>query len=129
MKLLLDQGLPRSAASILRTADIDAIHTGEIGYATAEDSEIIDYAIEHERVIVTLDADFHRILALSGLSLPSVIRIRLQGLRGEATAKLIQRIIADWQAELEQGVMLAVESERVRFRYLPIIRDRDDDEN
>ncbi|MFO7631905.1 MAG: DUF5615 family PIN-like protein [Caldilinea sp.] len=41
MKLLLDQGLPRSAAALLRDAGIDAIHTGEIGYATAEDAVII----------------------------------------------------------------------------------------
>jgi predicted nuclease of predicted toxin-antitoxin system len=34
MKLLLDQGLPRTAAELLRTAGVDAIHVGEIGYAT-----------------------------------------------------------------------------------------------
>ena len=38
MKLLLDQGTPRSAAAILRGADFDAVHTGEIGLAEAEDS-------------------------------------------------------------------------------------------
>ncbi len=42
MKLLLDQGLPRSAASLLREAEIDTVHTGEIGYATAEDAMIMD---------------------------------------------------------------------------------------
>ncbi|CAN5821464.1 hypothetical protein BH20ACI3_BH20ACI3_27630 [soil metagenome] len=30
MKLLLDQGLPRSSAAILREAGFDAVHTGEI---------------------------------------------------------------------------------------------------
>ena len=35
MKLLLDQGLPRSAAALLRDTGIDAVHTGEIGYAVA----------------------------------------------------------------------------------------------
>jgi predicted nuclease of predicted toxin-antitoxin system len=37
MKLLLDQSLPRSAAALLRQAGIDAVHTAEIGLATAED--------------------------------------------------------------------------------------------
>ncbi len=46
MKLLLDQGLPRSAASLLRDAGIDTIHTGEIGFATAEDTAILERANE-----------------------------------------------------------------------------------
>jgi len=41
MKLLLDQGTPRSAAAILCRAGLDTVHTGEIGLAEAEDSEII----------------------------------------------------------------------------------------
>jgi predicted nuclease of predicted toxin-antitoxin system len=66
MKLLLDQGIPRSAALLLRETGVDAVHTGEIGYATAEDAAIIERARQEERVVVTLDADFHTLLALSG---------------------------------------------------------------
>jgi hypothetical protein len=39
---------------------------------------------------VTLDADLHTILALSGASGPSVIRLRLQGLGALAVAELVQ---------------------------------------
>ncbi len=35
MKLLLDQGLPRSAAPLLSQRCIDTIHVGEIGMAAA----------------------------------------------------------------------------------------------
>ena len=45
MKLLLDQGLPLSAAALLRDAGIDTIHVGEIGMSEAEDAEIIQRAI------------------------------------------------------------------------------------
>jgi len=41
MKLLLDQGLPLSAAALLRDAGINTIHVGEIGMSEAEDADII----------------------------------------------------------------------------------------
>jgi len=41
MKLLLDQGLPRSAAALLRETGIDTLHVAEIGMSQAEDIEII----------------------------------------------------------------------------------------
>ena len=121
MKLLLDQGLPRSAASLLRDAGIDTIHTGEVGYATAEDTLIIERARQEERVVVTLDADFHALLALSGASSPSVIRIRIERLRAEAVTELIQRILSDWNSELTEGAMLTVQPGRIRFRRLPLL--------
>ena len=37
MKLLLDQGLPRSAAELLRQKGLDAVHTGECGLSVASD--------------------------------------------------------------------------------------------
>ena len=79
MRLLLDQGLPRSAAGLLRNSGIDAIHVGEIGMAAAKDAEILQYASNEDRAVVTLDADFHALLALSSASQPSVIRGRLEG--------------------------------------------------
>lgn len=121
MKLLLDQGLPRSAASLLRDAGVDAVHTGEIGYATAEDAAILKRARQEGRVVVTLDADFHALLALSGASSPSVIRIRIERLRAEAVAELVQRILRDRIGELQAGAALTVQPSRIRFRRLPLL--------
>ncbi|MCB0229913.1 MAG: DUF5615 family PIN-like protein, partial [Anaerolineae bacterium] len=90
MRLLLDQGLPRSAAPMLSEGGIDTLHVGEIGYSTAEDAEIIKYAQAEDRVVVTLDADFHSLLAHSGATSPSVIRIRIEGLRAQPVANLLQ---------------------------------------
>ena len=89
MKFLLDQGLPRSAASLLCQAGLDAVHTGDIGLAKAEDERILDEARASGRVVVTLDADFHTLLALSGAVSPSVIRIRIEGLNARQLADLL----------------------------------------
>jgi predicted nuclease of predicted toxin-antitoxin system len=45
MKLLLDQGLPRSTVSQLSKTRIEAVHVGEIGMAAAEDAEILAFAL------------------------------------------------------------------------------------
>jgi predicted nuclease of predicted toxin-antitoxin system len=86
MRLLLDQGLPRSAAGLLAAANIDAVHVADLGLSSAEDSGILDVARKEARIVVTLDADFHNQLAVSGSTSPSVIRIRIERLRGEELA-------------------------------------------
>jgi predicted nuclease of predicted toxin-antitoxin system len=77
MRLILDQGVPHDAAALLRTFGYDCTHVGEIGMSKAADKEILVLSAERSAVVVTLDADFHAILAVSGAQGPSVIRMRL----------------------------------------------------
>ncbi len=121
MKLLLDQGLPRGAPPLLRDIGIDTEHVSEIGYATAEDVEILAYARQKDQIVVTLDSDFHAILALSNASSPSVIRIRIEGLKAKPFVKLLRKVLSEWSEEFELGVMLTVQPGRVRIHYLPVL--------
>lgn len=68
------------------------MHVGDIGMSRATDVAIIDWAARELRVVVTLDSDFHAILALGGLTFPSVIRIRQEGLIGALLASLLLRV-------------------------------------
>lgn len=120
MKVLLDQGLPRSAADILRNAGIDAVHTSECGLAMSSDAEILKYARQQNCVIVTLDADFHMLLVLHRAVTPSVIRLRIEGSRADATVSLVQSILDRCDAELIRGAMISVTEDRLRIRYLPV---------
>ena len=120
MKLLLDQGTPRSAATILREAGFDAVHTGETGLAEAEDSEIIHRAALEDRIVVTLDADFHMLLALAQAQKPSVIRIRIEGLRAEEFSGLVQNVLNQCSDDLKAGAMISVNDFQIRVRRLPV---------
>lgn len=122
MKLLLDQGLPRTAASFLRNAGIDKLHVGEIGYSSADDATILRKARAEGRVVVTLDADFHALMVLSGSTSPSIIRIRLEGLRGEKAASLILSVISHCEEDLIQGALVTVQAGRIRIRRLPLLK-------
>jgi predicted nuclease of predicted toxin-antitoxin system len=121
MKLLLDQGLPRSAASLLRAASVDSVHVGEIDMSAASDSAILVQGQAEQRVVVTLDADFHALLALSGATAPSVIRIRREGLKAVGLVTLLEKVIEAWGEELALGAVVTVDENRSRMRRLPLL--------
>lgn len=121
MKLLLDQGLPRSGSALLTNLGIDTIHVGDIGLFAAPDREIIERAREENRVVVTLDADFHSLLAFDVATSPSVIRIRIERLRAQALTELLVNVIRKCEEELQQGAAVTVEPRRIRVRCLPLL--------
>jgi predicted nuclease of predicted toxin-antitoxin system len=123
MKFLLDQGLPRSAAELLRKRNIDAVHTGEVGLASAEDLETLTRSGEEQRVVVTLDADFHALMALSGATQPSVIRIRRQGLTAAPLVELILEVISLCESDLKAGALVSVQAFAIKVHKLPVVRD------
>ncbi len=120
MKFLLDQGLPRSTVQYLQVSGISAEHVGDLGMAEASDSTILSNADEKGAVVVTLDSDFHALLALSGASSPSVIRIRLEGLKGEDVARIILEVIKAIQSDLIDGAAATVTDRRLAIRRLPL---------
>jgi predicted nuclease of predicted toxin-antitoxin system len=120
VKFLLDQGMPLRAAALLRESAIDAVHASEVGLSSAADRDILDWCRDHAAIAVTLDADFHSLIALSGQAGPSAIRIRRQGLKGPETARLLGEIVTAHAEPLAAGVLISVESTRIRLRRLPI---------
>lgn len=122
MKLLLDQGLARTTALLLNKEGHSAIHVGDIRLGDAADAEIVQHARREQQVVVTLDADFHSLIALSGATTPSVIRIRIERLAAAEMAALIAEVVAKCKRELEAGGLVTVMPSRVRVRRLPITR-------
>jgi len=121
--ILLDQGLPRTAVKILKEKGWDVLHTGDIGLSRASDNEILEYARAEKRVIVTLDADFHAILAVANESEPSVVRIRQEGLKGPALADLIENIWPSIIEQLKSGAIVSVTEKFIRIKTIPLLKD------
>jgi len=120
MRLLLDQGLPRSSAEILRNKGWDIQHTGEIGMSSATDRQILEYARDEQRIVITLDSDFHAMLAVENLDSPSVVRIRQEGLRGPELAELVDKIRSRIGQQLENGAMATITEKAIRIRKIPL---------
>ncbi|MFN2308136.1 MAG: DUF5615 family PIN-like protein, partial [Gammaproteobacteria bacterium] len=120
IRLLLDQGLPRSTCAALPQSDWDVLHVGDIGMSRATDRAILEFAANDDRVIVTLDADFHTYLALSGATGPSVVRIRIEGLQGAALAELLTKAWPKFEHAIDGGAMITITRNTLRIRTLPV---------
>lgn len=124
-RLLLDQGLPRSAAKRLREEGWDVIHVGEVGMFQAEDKEILAFARQEKRICITLDADFHALLAISVTCDVSVIRIRIEGLDGLGLVKILKQIWSRVEQAVTTGALVTVTLRNIRIRHFPLTKITD----
>ncbi len=86
----------------------------------ATDQEILAWSLEREAAIVTLDADFHAILAVSGATGPSVVRLRRQGLDAFAVLEIIEAVLAGYESDLTLGSLVIVKLNKTTCHRLPI---------
>jgi predicted nuclease of predicted toxin-antitoxin system len=125
VRVILDQNLPRETVGLLRAAGEDVTATRELGMARASDELIIAYALETHSVVVTLDRDFHQYLATTGVSYPSVIRIREHPLDEFRARDIILDVLNRFGDDLAAGAAITVLRGVVRVHLLPIERHRD----
>jgi len=120
MKFLLDMGLAAPTARFLRSMGHDAVHLREQQLQRLSDSLIVEKARIEERVILTHDLDFGRIVALSQANFPSVVTFRLTDMRRDNVHSHLRIIISRFSHELLDGALISVTDEAIRVRRLPI---------
>ncbi len=122
--LLLDQGLPRSTTGLLVESGFAALHAADVGLSRASDPEILQYARVRDLIVVTLDADFHMLLASAGAASPSVIRLRRQRLKAKEAASVIKAVLELGHEILDSGAVASATKTFVRFKRLPLRRQK-----
>lgn len=120
MKFLLDMGLARSTAEYLRSQGFNALHLREEGLQRLTDDLIIEKARQEERVILTHDLDFGRLIALSQSQLPSVITFRLSNMQPSHVNHYLNEVLTQFTKVLETGALVSVNEQGIRVRSLPI---------
>lgn len=120
MRVLLDQGVGRSAAERLRAVGFEASHVADHDLSEAADREILDLARALEAVVVTFDHDFHEQLALSGADAPSVIFVRDDHLKSPELADLAATLCRRHEEPLRTGAAVTVRRGLARIRLLPL---------
>ena len=120
MRLILDMGLSPRVAEELGQAGHDAVHVRDRDGQTMPDTRIVEAARDEQRVIVTFDLDFSRIVALQRLAQPSIILFRLEGFRTSLLVDMLTELLQRYEAELQGGCLIVVDERGERLRTLPI---------
>jgi predicted nuclease of predicted toxin-antitoxin system len=119
MKFLLDMGLAHSTGRYLRDSGHDAVHLRDQELQRLPDSEIVAKAVAEQRIILTHDLDFGRIVSLSKARVPSVVTFRLADMRAGEVNRQLYELITRFAAAMENGALISVTDQGIRVRHLP----------
>ena len=120
MKFLIDMPLSPELASWLAQKGHDVIHAFQVDLASSSDETILEYARREERVIVTADLDYPRLLALMKAEAPGLILFRGGNYSEQEAVEHLGRALEMIPAEELPNSVVVIEKGRIRRRYLPL---------
>jgi len=120
MKLLIDMNLSPRFANLLKADDIISTHWNTVGKLTAPDSEIIEYALLNDYIIVTCDLDFSAILSVTHGRKPSIVQVRTHYMPLSDLADIVIKAIKQNLDVLNSGAILTIDAKKSRSRLLPL---------
>ncbi|MCX5808548.1 MAG: DUF5615 family PIN-like protein [Proteobacteria bacterium] len=86
----------------------------------SKDIDILEYAKEKNKVIITHDLDYSMLLAIGGYAKPSLINLRVENAKPDfITARIIDAVSAI-ENQLKEGAVVTVDETSVRYRSLPL---------
>lgn len=124
MRFLADIPIARSTVRRLGELGHECILARERLSPSAPDVAILELAAKERRVILTFDLDFSAIVAISGQATPSVITLRTSRHHPLYIEELLARLLPRIEPELERGALVTITDTHVRFRSLPIVREK-----
>ncbi|BAP58216.1 hypothetical protein THII_3919 [Thioploca ingrica] len=113
MKLLLDTCIWGGTVKTLNEYGYDVIWSGD-WQVDPGDNEILAYAYQQQRILITLDKDFGELAIV--YAKPHYGIVRLVGLTAKQQSTYCLKVLRKYADELESGAIITVTQERVRIR-------------
>lgn len=120
LRFLADMNISPLTVTALHAAGWEIIRVSTVLPATAPDREILAWARQEARVVVTHDLDFSTLLALSGYDRPSLITLRLASTDPDLVTRRLLQILPQVEEALQRGCAVTADEKTVRIRRLPI---------
>lgn len=122
MNIVVDMNLSPAWCEYLAARGHDAMHWSKLGPHAASDESIMRWARDHDAIVLTHDLDFGAILAATGDTSPSVIQLRVLDVMPEAVGDVVTRVLREFEPQLTEGALVAVDVQKMRVRLLPLRR-------
>ena len=120
LRFLVDMNISPKTVANLHQQGWDILRVSQVLPMDAEDSEILEFARQQNRVVVTQDLDFSSLLALGGYAKPSLITFRLFVSDPETITQKLLAILPQIEDALAEGCAVTIDDRTVRVRRLPI---------
>ena len=120
MKFLIDMPVSPLLVEWLQGEGHAAVHAAYVGLSRASDEEIITRARRENRIIVTADLDYPRILAIAGSSNLGIILFRGGNYNDKEMLGLLKRVLAAIPDDQLTDSIVVVDKKSIRRRRLPI---------
>ena len=121
LRFLVDMNLSPRIVTNLSQQGWDILRVSQVLPMDIEDSEILEFARQENRVIITQDLDFSSLLALGGYEKPSLITFRLSVPEPETITRKLLELLSHIEDRLAEGCAVTIDDRKVRVRRLPIL--------
>lgn len=116
MKLLLDENLSPLQAVELRNEGYDAVAVVECGLSGVTDEEVLRFAVDNGRAIMTLDADFANVMRFPPEQTCGVVRLKVHPATEDRIRQAIRRALLYLQHIDIAGRLAVVDDDKIRIR-------------
>lgn len=93
-RFLADENLNLSFTRKCSQLGIDIVHTSEIGLNGASDNSVLEYAMNNQRVVLTCDSDFARIVLTEQIKFVGIVYLRPNHIQAEHHLETLKHIIS-----------------------------------
>jgi predicted nuclease of predicted toxin-antitoxin system len=118
MRFLLDQDVFAATARFLGSLGHEVVSAAQLGLAQADDTYLLRTAQDQNRIFVTRDRDFGRLVFVKDLG-AGVIYLRVLPSTQNAVHNELARVLGSYSADELMAAFVVIEAGRHRFRRLP----------
>lgn len=116
MRLIANENIPKYVCDSLNLQGVDVVRVDKL-FPGGKDKDVINFAIEQDRIILTFDRDFGELVFKEKFLTKGVILLRFLPKSPEFIFQQINRLLSNSEIKLENNFVV-VEEYRVRIRRI-----------